>query len=404
MPLTRTEPTPQPHPGTARPADPCRAAAPPPPAGYGPAGPARRALAALLSNGWTEQAISDRTGLGTDQLRAVHRAVWAHRHLTGQLQRLAAPEGARPVPALGSRRRLQALAAIGWDPIDLAARCGTTWAAFAGDTVDQSTAETARRLYDTLCASPAPGPAAAAVRAAATRRGWASPLAWDDGQLDDPHATALPRATVRTRGDGAGQVRALRETGLSDLRIADLLGVQPATVTRRVRRAENSARHTTPPRPAPPASPEPAVATGALTAVAAGPRLRQVRAVPSPACPTTPATASCPAVCSPAATSPACGESASTPSPTPSGNSAYPHPPVGWAAHHCGTATTSPPRSRDADRPADPAGTPVTRTAPVTRTDPAAVDNRSRGRGRAVPGRLRRASRTGRVPLRVLQR
>lgn len=104
--------------------------------------------------------------------------------------RLAAGEHAT-VPAIGTRRRLQALAALGWSQREIARRLDVTqaqvhlWATDTGPTfVLATTAAPIAALYEQLCMTPGP---AARTRAYAAAAGWAPPLAWDD-DIDDPAA------------------------------------------------------------------------------------------------------------------------------------------------------------------------------------------------------------------------
>jgi hypothetical protein len=87
----------------------------------------------------------------------------------------------------GTRRRLEALAALGWTFGDLAQRFGvdtTTprkWCVHP--LVARTTAERVKQLYRDLAATPGPSERA---RRRAVRKGWAPPAAWDD--IDDPNA------------------------------------------------------------------------------------------------------------------------------------------------------------------------------------------------------------------------
>lgn len=93
----------------------------------------------------------------------------------------------RLVDACGVRRRLNALAAIGWSRHALAAELGcdrsNVQKIIRSARSTPETAAAVRALYDRLSMIPGPHPAAAAV---ARRRGWPPPLAWDDDELDDP--------------------------------------------------------------------------------------------------------------------------------------------------------------------------------------------------------------------------
>jgi hypothetical protein len=98
------------------------------------------------------------------------------------------------VDATGARRRLQALAAIGWSPDLLAAELGRSTSSLRRSMTSPSvTARTARdvaALYERLWNTPPPrhtaGQRAAlkAIRDDAATHGWPPPLAWDDIDTD----------------------------------------------------------------------------------------------------------------------------------------------------------------------------------------------------------------------------
>lgn len=101
----------------------------------------------------------------------------------------------RRVGVLGTRRRLQALAALGWDWTILARHIGCHEEAvrtivFRRRYVYAATAERVAEVYEELSMTPRPattsGERNARARAVgkARRYGWAPPLAWDD--IDDP--------------------------------------------------------------------------------------------------------------------------------------------------------------------------------------------------------------------------
>ena len=83
-----------------------------------------------------------------------------------------------------TRRKLEALQAIGYSLTNLAARMGRTQQSlsetFHDDTpVHIETVKAVARLYDQLHDSPPPGPYANRVRIRARRLGYAPPAAWD---------------------------------------------------------------------------------------------------------------------------------------------------------------------------------------------------------------------------------
>lgn len=213
------------------------------PTGYVPAGPVRARVDALLRSGWSLDDVADHSGVDTATLRVLTGPVAVDARVRVRVAVAVAAVGRTPmdvweVPATGTVRRLQALAALGWDPAVLAARAGLDWAGVRrAPVVAAGSALLVARAYDRLSMTPAPaGPGAARVVASAARHRWAPPLAWDDEDLDDPAATIPPPRPPR-RGLAAAEVLELRAIGLSDLEISARLRLQVHTVTRRVRRA-----------------------------------------------------------------------------------------------------------------------------------------------------------------------
>lgn len=92
----------------------------------------------------------------------------------------------RKVDATGTRRRVQALVAIGWSTRELSAMVDKSegWIRqplYGRQWVLTSTRDTIRDLYDRLHMTPGPSVRA---RNYAKRRGWVPPLEWDN--IDDP--------------------------------------------------------------------------------------------------------------------------------------------------------------------------------------------------------------------------
>ena len=186
------------------------------------------------------------------------------RLLAVRFQAAAVPAGRR-VDATGTRRRLQALATLGWSVTSLATRSELApralRRALTSTTVTAQTARAVDRLYAKLRAEPAPhrtpGEQAAAARAkaAAQRAGWRGPLAWDDidhdpDELDEAAALEQPGSPA-ARVDVVAVERAMRgeqlpltalerrdavarltSRGLSARCIAELLHTTVRTVTR----------------------------------------------------------------------------------------------------------------------------------------------------------------------------
>lgn len=93
-------------------------------------------------------------------------------------------------PSRGTVRRVRALVAIGYSFTDLADMLPVTHrhltriAVGELDMVRGTTREAVSRLYDRLALRPRVGADATHARRFAARRGWASPLAWDDIDRD----------------------------------------------------------------------------------------------------------------------------------------------------------------------------------------------------------------------------
>jgi len=249
------------------------------------AGPTRAHIQRLRGDGIGIDQIAKLTSISTGYLRELVygragrpriqrvRPETAQRLLRVQISD-ANRAAASHVNATGTRRRLQALVAIGWTQTALAAELGRSATNLQRSMTSKAvTAHTARRvtkLYQRLWniqpphASSAQRAAIDAARARAARHGWQPPLAWDDIDIDihsdiDPELhpsnqvedakddyvdeIALERALA---GDGvrlehltpAEQqevIRRLTERGKSIRDIADQLATTKRTVSRRRR-------------------------------------------------------------------------------------------------------------------------------------------------------------------------
>jgi len=102
--------------------------------------------------------------------------------------------------ATGTRRRLQALVAIGWPTAALAGRLGIPSTEVSrlchhAHRVYPHTIQRVGQLYTQLSMNPGPSRRA---RRRAEVAGWAPPLAWDDNTIDDPAATPAAHGAERT--------------------------------------------------------------------------------------------------------------------------------------------------------------------------------------------------------------
>ncbi|TYK45190.1 sigma-70 family RNA polymerase sigma factor [Actinomadura decatromicini] len=155
------------------------------------------------------------------------------------------------VDGTGTRRRMQALVAIGWPQARLAERLGVDRTnlnkALRGDMpVRCRTARAARALYDELWDEPPPADghrekiASNRARNYARDRGWVPPLAWDDDTIDDP--AAVPDVGAETSRQDAlfENCEELLRQGFTLRQVAERLGVAESYLQRvRVRGRRN---------------------------------------------------------------------------------------------------------------------------------------------------------------------
>lgn len=118
-------------------------------------------------------------------------AEWRYRK-TRQLRALAGNPAT--VPAIGTKRRIEALHALGWARREIADASGlslhTLHSIFAhGSTrVHSSTAKAITEAYERMSMVVPTGDYAGRNRTKAKNKGWVVPLAWNEGDLDDPNA------------------------------------------------------------------------------------------------------------------------------------------------------------------------------------------------------------------------
>lgn len=158
--------------------------------------------------------------------------------------------GQLSVDSTATRRRVQALGAVGWRAHDIGIRIGTTSRAVSllltRDRVYLTTAERVAAVYDQLADHQ--GPSAVTARRAAAK-GWLQPLWWDDDTIDDPTFDPIEfhqdkQTSPRDhRSTDTETVAELSAKGWPAARIADHLGCS----TRRVVRLRAHLRATTRP-------------------------------------------------------------------------------------------------------------------------------------------------------------
>lgn len=171
------------------------------------------------------------------------------------------------IPSAGTRRRLQALAAIGISARTIAQHTGVTthmvrkYRSAVCDTIRPERAALFADAYNALSDHRGTGPDARRCEALARRFGWLPPIAYDDDTIDDPDPAvdAAARAALRldaptwdrdeldeiaveqacngrrvhlARAERLAAVATLTERGYSEKQISELLGYPARTVAR----------------------------------------------------------------------------------------------------------------------------------------------------------------------------
>lgn len=158
--------------------------------GYVPAAPVARHIRHLLEAQWTQCDIAAASHVDRRTIHGLIKGERPHvqRPVAAAILALDPEDLPGRVPAIGTARRVQALAAIGWTLTQTARDAGLAMA-FVRDLVagryqrvPRQTANAVDELYRARCMTPGPS---ASARTVADRNGWPSALAWDD--IDNPH-------------------------------------------------------------------------------------------------------------------------------------------------------------------------------------------------------------------------
>lgn len=198
-----------------------------------PSGPIAEYIVALHNYGMSVDAMASVSGVATS---IICRLVWPEGDVTKLRIRRDNAEalmaircgdrripGNLLVPAVGTRRRVEALARIGWGKKQIGDRLGVTAQAISCCIGLRKRGVTAARahevadLYSDLSARV--GPSRLAERNAEAH-GWPAPWQWDGVDIDDPQANPLPE--VEDRG-----LASCAEEKID--RLADLLGTRSLT-------------------------------------------------------------------------------------------------------------------------------------------------------------------------------
>lgn len=146
------------------------------------------------------------------------------------------------VPAIGTMRRLQALAALGWSARSVMERSGISEGSLhtirRGERryVEIATHRKVTAVYDALSmALPPETRASRATRAKAAKKEWPPPMAWDDLGIDDPAAEPDTGDRVPRRVAIAEDAAELLAEGYPIGVVADRLGVARSYVNQALR-------------------------------------------------------------------------------------------------------------------------------------------------------------------------
>lgn len=167
--------------------------------GYRDATTAREHIVELRRLGWTWQAIADTAGLSTYVAHNVHRGTTRRVLRESETAILSVPliryESHRGVSAIGARRRVQALARLGWPNHEIARRIGCSPRSLPtllsrgrlSTRLSFRIAAVYSELRHTL------GPSRITI-AKAMQHGFEPPAAWIAETIDDPEAHPIRAA------------------------------------------------------------------------------------------------------------------------------------------------------------------------------------------------------------------
>lgn len=195
---------------------------------------------------WPNTAIAQQSGVAPATLRAIRSGRPILRATERSILAMPLIPYLSPklmLPAVGMRRRHQALAWMGWTLEESAGRAGRSEESFctmlARGSVSRRYWLGYAAVYDELKDQPGPSDR---MRRLARLRGWAPPAAWDEESIDDPDAhpnlTGYDEAIVRALIEGfqpqhrtVDRAEAVRRLGyLSVAELARLFGVSRAAV------------------------------------------------------------------------------------------------------------------------------------------------------------------------------
>jgi hypothetical protein len=216
-----------------------------------PSGPTADHIRSLVEAGASQAGVARAAGLSPEVVsRLLHRPretvqIGTERRVLAVTMDavLRRPDRLGFVPAIGARRRIQALLALGWTHAHITERMDgvgqTSQVALhqRGNWISRATHDAIVAAYEELGMTPGPSDLS---RRRARARGYAPPLAWDEDGIDDPKAVPdlgdVQRAVGRPSLDLDEWAHLVR-AGESPERAADRCGVTLSAVARAAYRA-----------------------------------------------------------------------------------------------------------------------------------------------------------------------
>ena len=199
--------------------------------------PVRTHIEGLLARGMSKRSIATAAGVSPTTVvrlvdghyglvqRRVARKILTVRGPETVLDRTD-PSAETFVPALGARRRIRALLAMGWTHEAMLVHSGVRTAVTLNQVGQWITGAKHRRvdaMYEALAMTPGPSEV---TRARASRLGYAPPLAWDN--IDDP--AEQPATGTLERGIDMAEVEWLQRQGHTLDQAAERLGVTRSAI------------------------------------------------------------------------------------------------------------------------------------------------------------------------------
>lgn len=216
-----------------------------------PSGPTTEHIRSLVDAGASQAGVARAAGLSAEAIsRLLHRPratvqIGTERRVLAvtldDVLRRRDPLGF--VPAIGARRRIQALLALGWTH-KLITEHMTGVGQISHATLNQRGNWIARATHDAVVAayeqlSMTPGPSDISRRRAAAR-GYVPPLAWNEGEIDDPEAVPDLGESLRAVGRPSFDLdewELLVRSGEDPERAAERCGVKLSTAAKAAQRA-----------------------------------------------------------------------------------------------------------------------------------------------------------------------